>query len=142
MATYLFRNCYRCSVVNLVVERGAPACPLIRSEIVLHRACPVCQASDKDSAIETAVSDYNSTVWEERERESLDKRTESERIEMIDQSVGDSKESGRLAKNASEYAVDKMQKIECGYLLVCSAYQAAISVMAIKKDKNQAHTLI
>ena len=49
--------------MNLVVERGALACPLIRSEIVLHRACLVCRASDKDSAIETAVSDYNLTEF-------------------------------------------------------------------------------
>ena len=67
-ATYLFRNCYRCSVVNLVVEKAAPACQLIRSEIVLRRACPVCRASDKDSATETAVSDYSLTVGGERER--------------------------------------------------------------------------
>ena len=60
--------------MNSVVEKAAPACRLIRSEIVLRRACPVCRASDKDSATETAVSDCSLTVGEGREKESLDKR--------------------------------------------------------------------
>lgn len=73
--------------MNLVVEKAAPACRLIRSEIVLRRACPVCRASDKDSATETAVSDYSLTVGEERER--------IVRQEMIDQSAGERPERGR-----------------------------------------------
>ena len=80
--------------MSLVVERGALACPLIRSEIVLHRAC---RASDKDSATETAVSDYNLTIFG-RERERIVRQ--AERGEMIDQSAGETVE--RMAGIAAD----------------------------------------